>query len=188
MDTTLTRRRFTVRKYERMIEAGLRGEDDRVALIDGDILTMTPISPQHAARVKRLNALLMASPLTERFIVSVHDPISLPSTESRLQPDGTLLVPPLSRYDERHPGVRDVPLVIEVADTSGPDDRAKQTPIYARAGISEVWLIDLPSQTVERYRSPSPAGYTDVARFGRPQTITPAAPAGLTIVVDQMLG
>lgn len=188
MDTIAVRRRFTVHEYERMIETGILAEDDRVELIEGEILTMAPIGPRHATCVRRLNALLNASPGKDRFIVSVQDPISLPSAGSEPQPDIALLVPPLSRYTERHAGAEDVLLIIEVADTSAADDRAKKLPVYARAGISEVWLVDLPTQAIERHRSPSPAGYADVARFGRTHVIVPAALPELAISTDQILG
>jgi Uma2 family endonuclease len=170
-----------------MIETGILAEDDRVELIEGEILTMAPIGPRHAACVNRLVALLSGVPARERFALSVQNPISLPSAASEPQPDIALLVPPLSRYDERHPGAQDVLLTVEVADTSAVDDRMNKLPVYARAGISEVWLVDLSNRTIERYRSPSPAGYMDVARFGRTQTISPAALPEIAIIVDQIL-
>ena len=188
MDTIATRRRFTVREYERMIEAGILAEDDRVELIEGDILTMAPIGPRHAACVRRLNALLMASPVKDQFVVSIQDPISLPGAASEPQPDIALLVPPLSRYTERHAGAGDVLLLIEVADTSAADDRSRKLPLYALAGISEVWLIDLANLAVECYRSPSSAGYADVRRFGQNDTITPQALPQLAIRADQIIG
>jgi len=171
-----------------MIEAGILAQDDRVELIDGDILTMAPIGPRHAACVRRLNALLMSTSVKDQFVVSIQDPISLPSAESEPQPDIALLVPPLSRYTERHAGARDVLLIIEVADTSAADDRTRNLPVYARADIIEVWLVDLSNQVIERSRFPSSAGYADVARFGKVDTITPEALPQLAIRVDQIIG
>jgi Uma2 family endonuclease len=170
-----------------MVQAGILTEDDRVELIDGDILTMAPIGPRHAACVRRLNALLMASPVKDQFVVSVQDPISLPSAASEPQPDIALLAPPLSRYTDRHAEAREVLLLIEVADTSAADDRAKKLPVYARAGISEVWLVDLPNRVIERYRSPSPEGYADVAKVGKTATMMPNAVPGLEIPADQII-
>jgi Uma2 family endonuclease len=187
MDSLAARRRFTVGEYERMVQAGILTEDDRVELIDGDILTMAPIGPRHAACVRRLNALLMASPVKDQFVVSVQDPISLPSAASEPQPDIALLAPPLSRYTDRHAEARDVLLLIEVADPSAADDRAKKLPVYARAGISEVWLVDLPNRGIERYRSPSPEGYADVATVGKTATMMPNAVPGLEIPADRIL-
>jgi len=188
MDSIATRRRFTVREYERMIEAGILAEDDRVELIEGEILTMAPIGPRHAACVNRLVALLSRAHGGERFVLSVQNPVSLPLAQSEPQPDITLLVPPLSRYADRHPEAQDVLLAIEVAETSAADDRTKKVAVYARAGISEVWLTDLPNRTIECYRSPSPAGYADVTRFGRKHTIIPAAFPDLAIAADQIIG
>jgi Uma2 family endonuclease len=149
---------------------------------------MAPIGPRHAACVRRLNALLLASPVKDQFVVSIQDPISLPSAVSEPQPDIALLVPPLSRYTERHAGAGDVLLLIEVADTSAVDDRSRKLALCARADISEIWLIDLANLAIECYRSPASAGYADVRRFEKNDTITPQALPQLAIGADQIIG
>ena len=133
-------------------------------------------------------AMTVTVPVGWKVVVSIQDPISLPSAVSEPQLDIALLVPPLSRYTERHAGAGDVLLLIGVADTSAADYRSRKLPLYARAGISEVWLIDLANLAIECYRSPSSTGYADVRRFGKNDTVTPQALPQLAIRPDQIIG
>jgi Uma2 family endonuclease len=158
----LPRRLFTVDEYERMGEAGILGEDDRVELIEGEILEMVPIGSGHAAGVNRLTQLFSRA-LGDRAIVSVQNPVRL-SDLSAPQPDLALLRPREDFYASNHPRPEDVLLLVEVVETSLAYDRAKLR-VYAAAGISEVWLVNLPDGSLERYRRPGAAGFaeTDVA-------------------------
>lgn len=106
MPIQLLKRRFTVEEYRQMAQAGILGEDDRVELIEGEIVEMTPIGSRHAACVKRLNHLLTQQ-VRERALVSVQDPIRL-SAHSEPQPDLALLVPRPDFYARRHPGAAEV--------------------------------------------------------------------------------
>src|SRR5438552_12280642 len=151
------RRRFTVEEYHRMAEAGILSEDDRVELIEGEIVQMSPIGPRHSACVDRLNA-LFTSRLRRRAIVRVQNPIVL-SRWTEPQPDLTLLRPRADFYAERHPGPADVLLAVEVAETSGVYDRGTKLALYARARIPEVWLVDVRGdrrRLVRGQRLPSP--------------------------------
>src|SRR2546426_2118990 len=141
MSITLEKRRFTVDEYHRMAEAGIFSEDESVELLEGEIVEMTPISSRHAACVNKLTRLFTRE-LGERVVVSVQNPVALTET-SEPQPDLALLRPRADFYAAGHPGPEDVLLMVEVADTSATSDRAVKVPLYARAGIEEVWLIDL---------------------------------------------
>lgn len=183
--TTVTRRRFTVADFHRMAEAGIFTEDDRVELIDGEVLEMTPIGPRHAATVKRLVELLTTS-LSGSAIVSVQDPIQL-ADDTEPQPDLAVLRRRADYYAEAHPTTADVLLVIEVADTSLGYDRSEKLPRYARAGILEVWLVDLSGNRIEQHTNPHGDQYGSKQTFGRGQTVI-AQTVSLALPVDDILG
>lgn len=132
MTVQVQRRRFTVDQYHQMAEAGVLTEADRVELIAGELLEMSPIGRRHAACVNRLTR-LFTSLLGESAIISVQNPIAL-SVHSEPQPDMALLRPRADFYASGHPGPEDVWLVVEVAETSPEYDRQIKMPEYASAG------------------------------------------------------
>ena len=186
MSVGVRTRRFSVAEYRRMVHAGILKEDDRVELIEGEIVEMVPIGPRHAVCVDRLSQALQRR-LADRAIVRTQGPVSL-GPYSEPQPDLALFRPPLARYAESHPGPDDLFLVIEVAESSVEEDRARKMPMYARAGVREAWLVDLPAQAVEAYRTPTPNGYASVRKFGRGQALTPEAFPDLRLPVDDIIG
>jgi len=186
MAVELLRRRFTVEEYQRMGRAGIFSEDDRVELIEGEIVEMTPIGSRHAACVKRLNS-LFSSRLGERAIVSVQDPLNI-GARSEPQPDLMLLEPRLDFYAHAHPEPKDVLLIVEVADTSLDYDRKIKIPLYAQASIPEVWLVDLNTSTVELHLDPSPQGYKQVRSVRQGESLAPQAVPGLVLAVADILG
>ncbi len=185
MAVQLTRRCFTVAEYDRMVQAGILQEDDRVELIEGEIVEMAPIGSRHAASVARLTALFYS--VREEAIVWVQNPIRL-GERSEPQPDLALLHPRPDFYAQNHPGPEHILLVVEVADTSAEIDREVKLPLYAQAGIPEAWLVDLMGEGVEVYRNPSPRGYQVVQRLGRGQHLSPQALPDLELAVDDILG
>jgi hypothetical protein len=149
-----------------MAEAGILTENDRVELIDGEIVEMVPIGHNHAGGVNRFNRLFSLC-FADAAIVSVQNPVRL-GEYSEPEPDLALLRPRADFYASAHPTPADVLLLVEIADTSLDFDRGVKAPLYARAGIPEVWLVDLGGETVAVYREPSPEGYraTRVLRAG----------------------
>jgi Uma2 family endonuclease len=186
MTVQLQRHLFTVAEYHRMAEAGVFGEDDRIELLEGEIVEMTPIGGRHAACVKRLNHLLSRQ-VGERALVSVQDPIRLGGL-SESQPDLALLKPRSGFYAEAHPGAEDVLLVIEVAESSADSDRAVKVPLYARAGIPEVWLVDLTGVRIEVYRGPMPQGYQEFQTVRSGQRLSPHTLPDVELAVEAVLG
>ena len=182
----LTRRRFTVDEYYRMAEAGILREDDRVELLDGEIVEMTPIGPGHAGQVNCLTR-IFTSRLGDRAIVSVQNPVIL-GTHWEPEPDFVLLRPRLDDYRTAHPRPADVLLVVEVADTSLARDRKIKLPAYAAAGVPEVWILNLREERIEVYRDPAADGYRDVRRWGRGTRLAPRAFSDLELSVDEVLG
>lgn len=172
MDVRLTRRLFTVDEYYQMARAGILTEDDRVELLEGEIVQMTPIGSRHAACVDRLTE-LFSRHIAERAIVRVQSPVRL-SERSEPQPDLTLLRRRSDFYAGHHPGPEDVLLLVEVAETSAEPDRGIKLPLYARAGISEVWLVDLGAGAIEVYRRPSREGYQETFTVRRGDPVSPA--------------
>ncbi|MBD2040813.1 Uma2 family endonuclease [Microcoleus sp. FACHB-672] len=186
MSVQLLRRQFTVEEYHRMAEAGILTEDERVELIDGMIVHILPISPRHAACVKRFIR-LFSQRLGDNSIVSVHNPVEL-SNQSEPQPDIALLQPRSDFYEAGHPQPKDIFLIVEVADTTVESDRQVKIPLYAGSGISEVWLVDINEQLIEIYRQPTAAGYQDIQKCRRGQRIAPQAFPEIQLAVDEVLG
>lgn len=187
MATEVTRRRFTVDEYHRMGEAGILDEDERVELIDGEIVEMTPIGNPHAAEVDRLTY-VFSPKLGGLVIVRVQSPISLSLKDSEPQPDVTLLRPRSDFYSKARPEPRDVLLVVEVMDTSVERDRRIKLPLYARAGIYEVWLVDLKTARVEVYRHPALEGYRDTQILERADSLTVEAFPDVSFTGTELLG
>jgi len=182
-----SRRRFTIDEYHRMGEAEILADDPRIELIAGTIVVREPTGARHAGTVDRL-ADLFISRIERRAVVRIQNPLAFPDEMSELQPDITLLRPRADFYGSAHPGAADVLLLIEVADATLRLDRRVKIPLYARAGICEVWLLDLTTERVEVFRAPSPGRYSDVTRPGRGASLAPLAFPELSLVVDDLLG
>lgn len=181
-----TRHRFTVVDYHKMAEAGILGEDDRVELIEGEIVDMTPIGRRHLACVDRL-AELLGEGLRRKVIVRVQGSIRL-SELSEPQPDLALLRRRSDFYAAAEAGPQDVLLIIEVADTSFLHDRDVKVPLYAQAAIPEVWLVDLNGDSIAVHRDPGPDGYHTVFVVRGKDRLSPQAFPELVLTADQMLG
>jgi len=150
---------LTVGDYHEMARTGVLREDDRVELIEGELVVMSPVSSRHAGCVKKL-AHRVIQIARRRAIIGVHDPVRLGGM-SEPEPDITVLLFRDDFYRGRHPEPRDVALLVEVADTSLSDDRRVKLPLYARHGIPEVWIVDLTRNRIEVHRVPGPDGYAD---------------------------
>ena len=179
------KRHFNVHEYHRMAEVGILSEADHVELIEGEIVKMSPIGSRHAACVARLNRLLQRLVGLD-VIVRVQDPIRLDGY-SEPEPDVALVKPRDDFYSREHPGPGDVLLLIEVADTSVERDLEAKLPLYARAGIPEAWLVNLPAETIEVHSRPDSDGYRETVRAKRGETVTSQTIPGLGLVVDDIL-
>lgn len=186
MPLQLLRRKFTVKQYHQMVEAGILTKDDRVELIRGEIVEMTPINRRHSAHVNRLNELFILR-LAQLVTVGVQNPVELNNT-SEPQPDISLLRRKADFYESGHPQPQDILLLIEVADTTVESDRQIKIPLYSENNIIEVWLIDINQQCIKVYREPSPNGYQNVQRFMRGQSLFIFAFPEIIIGVDEVLG
>lgn len=180
------RRRFTVAEYQRMAEVGILSEDDRVELLDGEIVQMAAIGPGHAACVKRL-AWIFGERFRDVALLSVQDPIHL-NEYAEPEPDVALLRPQPDFYASGHPRAADVFLVVEVSDTTVDYDRRRKIPLYARHAIREGWQVDVNLGVVRVFRGPSPSGYRASRLARRGDTVRPVAFPDRPVAVVEILG
>jgi Uma2 family endonuclease len=182
----LALRRFTVEEYDRMAEAGVFHEDDRVELVHGQVVQMTPIGPGHAGCVGALDRLLTQR-VGDAALVWVQNPLLL-GRHDEPQPDLLLLQTRPDGYRKAHPTPTDVLLVIEVADTSLRYERETKLRLYAAAGIPEAWLVALPLDRIEVCTEPGPDGYRRVRELGRGERLRPVMLPSVEIGADEVLG
>jgi len=173
IEVEIPRRRFTVDEYHRMAEVGIFHPDERVELIEGEIVQMSPIGPRHAGCVINANRLFITR-LGERAVVSPQNPVVI-QPRSEPQPDLLLLRPRAVSYSREHPTPEDVLLAVEVADTTVRFDRLVKARLYARAGLAEFWLFLTTESVVEIYQAPGPDGYSSVTQFEAGQTLSALA-------------
>ena len=162
---------LSVDDFHKLGEIGVLRDDDRVELIEGVLIDMSPIGSGHASLVNRFTNRLAAA-LSGRAIVSTRNPVILDAS-SEVQPDVALLRHRDDFYANAHPTPSDVLLVIEVADTSLPFDRNVKIPLYARHGIPEVWLVTLRQRRIEVFRRPTGTGYGETLRPAVTEALTP---------------
>lgn len=187
MAVGLHRRRFTLEEYRRMGETGILDEGERVELIEGEVVEMSPIGPRHGSVVARIVSLLVTR-LGDRAIVWPQNSLVLRAQASQLQPDVALLLPRADYYRSANPEPRDVLLAIEVMDSSGDHDRRVKLPLYARAGLAELWLVDLTADSVETLRDPAGGQYRDRRVASRGAAVAPLAFPDLSLAVTVLLG
>jgi Uma2 family endonuclease len=178
------RRLFTIDEYMRMGEVGILGEDERVELIRGEILTMSPIGPRHAAFVDRFTRLLVTA-LGERAWVRVQGPVRLFS-DTMPEPDLAILRP--RDYRETHPTPEDVRLVIEVAETSLAYDRVRKAALYAEAGIPEYWVADAGGEAIEVHHDPDGQHYRKSTRLTGRASVSPLAFPDIAVRLPDIFG
>jgi Uma2 family endonuclease len=153
METEVPKKLFTVDEYSRMAEAGILGPNDRVELINGEIIQMSPVGIRHIACVNRATALLVTT-FAGRGVISVQNPIEL-DIHNEPQPDLTVMKHRPDFYATKRLTASDTLLVIEVADTTRWLEMNVKVPIYAAKGISEVWIEDLQHDRILVYRDPA---------------------------------
>jgi Uma2 family endonuclease len=186
MSVQFQKRYFNVDEYYRMAEVGLLSPDDRVELIEGEIVEMSPIGCTHAGTVDRSSDFLKRK-LSDAVQVRVQNPIRL-NDFSEPQPDIALLRPREDFYTKAHPTASDVLIVIEVSDTSVNYDRNVKLPLYARARIPEAWLMVLPKEAIEIHSQPKNGKYQKVQRLKRGKTLVSPTIPTFSCKVEDLLG
>jgi len=166
-------RRLTVDEYMQMAQAGIIDEDERVELLDGVIVRMSPINPPHAYVVSTI-AHVFDRLVPEGAAVRTQCPVQL-SRYSLPEPDIAIVQGPLRAYARRHPEPGEIFLIIEVADSSLRKDRMLKLPLYATAGIPETWIVDLVHKQFLVHRKPVAGSYTDITVHQAGEVIAPLA-------------
>jgi Uma2 family endonuclease len=186
MSQALAKRAFTVSEYNRMAEVGILKETDRVELIDGEIIQMSPIGSRHAACVNRLNTILHQR-AEQKLIISVQNPL-LVDDYSEPEPELALLRQRADFYEHEHPHSADVLLIIEVADSTLDFDRNIKLPIYARNAIPVTLLVNLQDEVIEVHADPVGLAYRSVKTFGRGESFSLPTVAEFAFQVNDILG
>jgi Uma2 family endonuclease len=181
-----TKKLFTVDEYYRMADAGILTPQDRVELIDGEIIEMSPIGNRHLGCVNGANAAFSAA-FRGKAVVSVRNPLRL-NNYTEPEPDVVLLKPRQDAYRRKRPVAEDALLVLEVADTTLVYDRTVKVPRYAAAGIPEVWIEDLENDVILVFRDPEGNSYKSILRLKRDASVSVQAFPVVIFKVDELLG
>ena len=156
---------FSVESYHKLTEFGVLKPTDKVELIEGKIIPMSPIRSPHASCVRRLGTILRKI-FADKAIISEQNPITL-GTHSEPEPDIAVLRFDEANYEEAHPTEKDVLIAIEVSHTTQKYDRETKMPLFAQYGIPESWIVDLKAKTIEVYSQPKNGEYQDKQTFKR---------------------
>jgi Uma2 family endonuclease len=175
---------FTVSEYYRMADAGILRPDARVELLEGEIIDMSPIGAFHGDLVDRLAEIFMMGS-RNRWRVRTQNPLRL-SDNSEPQPD-LMLIKRLERtYAKRPPYPEDVYLLVEVSDTTLASDIARKIPLYGRAGIPEVWIVDLNDALIEVFREPHFDGYASRTTLRKGDAASPLSLPDVSVDVESV--
>ena len=146
-------RRFTLDEYQHLIELGIFDEDERLELLDGLLVEMSPINPRHAVCVDKLSRLVNHL-LYNKAWIRVQSPITIEGRASQPQPDVVVALLQPEVYEERHVKAEEIFLLVEVADSSLHSDQTDKLELYASARIPEYWIVNLIANQLEVYQEP----------------------------------
>ncbi|MDQ3701276.1 MAG: Uma2 family endonuclease, partial [Chloroflexota bacterium] len=183
--SALAPHRFTAAEYYRMVEAGILGEDDRVELLGGQIVDMSPINPPHAATVDR-SVRVFTRAVGDRALIRNQNPLDLGEYDAP-EPDLALVQPRADEYAEAHPTAAAVLLLVEVADSSLVYDRHVKLPLYAAAGVREAWILNLQERRLEVSQEPREDGYAVTRVYRASERLAPLVFPELDIAVADLL-
>lgn len=170
MAVELIRRKIKVVDYHRMFESGILTKEDKVELIKGEIIEMSPSGSLHAAIIDRISNFMMLA-LGNQIIVRSQSPVQI-SDLSMPEPDISVLKPSQDFYAQAHPLPEDIFLLIEVADSSYRYDKEIKLPVYAKAGISEYWIVNIEKKEIEAHREPHNEIYSKIDIIQLDQSLT----------------
>jgi Uma2 family endonuclease len=185
MPIELPKRRFTADEYQRMAQTGILSDDDRVELMDGEVVALTPIGPRHNASVNRAARAMFAA-VGDSAIVQVQGSVRLDAFHEP-EPDIVLLRPREDFYSSQLPGPADILLVVEIAEASFEYDRDIKAGAYAASRIPEYWLVDLRDNSLTCHTDPAANGYHTLQIRHRGESVTPRSLPHCTLPVDAFL-
>jgi Uma2 family endonuclease len=186
MQTEVTKKLFTVDEYYQMAAAGIIGPEERVELINGEVIQMSPIGDQHAGCVNTANKLLVRA-LGDDVVVSVQNPLQL-DNYTEPEPDVVVLKPRPDNYRGKKARAEDVLWVIEVSDNTLRYDRTVKVDKYAAAAVPEVWVENLATDELLVFREPLGSTYAVCLTLKRSDSISPLAFPNCTFNVQDLIG
>jgi Uma2 family endonuclease len=178
-------RAITVSEFQQMWETGILKPDERIELIDGDLVMIPPMNAPHASIVARVTDVLQR--LRQRALIWAQLPL-VTSERSQPLPDVTLLRLRDDYYRERLPAPADHFAVIEISDTMLRYDRGVKLQMYAKTGIADYWIIDVNGRTIEICREPHDLGYGSRTMHVKGDSVAFAAFPDVVFTVDELLG
>ena len=178
-------RKFTVAEYYRMAEGGILGPEERVQLIEGEIIVMPPIGPLHAGSLDGSTSIFYRAQ-DDRFYIRTQNPLRL-DDGSEPEPDIALVRPRADRYTTAHPTPADTFAVIEVSNSTLEYDRNHKAQIYGRAGVAQTLVLNLPEDCIENFTEPGPQGYGRHTIHRRGDKIRLVALPDLELAVEDLL-
>jgi Uma2 family endonuclease len=185
LDVGIYPRRWTRDEYYRAWQAGIFGAEERLELLDGEILKRMTTQPPHATALSKTAQALMVV-----FGVGCYIRQQLPITlneQSEPEPDVLVVPGTPDDYATRHPGPSDARLLVEISDTTLRMDQGRKQRAYARASIPEYWIVNLPARRLQVYREPTAAGYQSVASYSVGESVAPLAAAQALVSVESLL-
>jgi Uma2 family endonuclease len=186
METTVKPHAITVVEFDRMVAAGVYGPDDRIELIDGQLIDVPPQGPPHIGTLMRFEHYFRAA-FGTRVHVRGQGPLMV-AVDSQPEPDIALVRWSDRFYTNVHPTIEETFAVVEIAYTSLQFDRGVKRRIYGAGGVPEYWIVDVEAGAIEVYREPHDLGYTSPTVFRRGQTVSFAAFPDVVFSVDELLG
>ena len=178
------RLRFSVDEYYKMIELGMLKDYEKAEIIDGELIQKMTIGDKHASVVNILNRFFIKN-VSDDVLVSVQNPLRISDYN---EPEPDIVLSDLTKYDgKRHPRPEEVVLVVEVSDATLKYDRDVKLPLYAEAGIAEVWIVNLKKNIVEIHQNPFSDIYQTVKIYKSGETIDLQNFPSLKLKVDEIL-
>jgi Uma2 family endonuclease len=182
----ITRHRINAEQFHKMAEVGMFMPGERVELIEGEIIDMAPIGSFHCGNVGWLTQ-GFTDAVHSNAIVWVQNALRL-SPIVEVYPDLALLKPRKDFYRHAHPGPDDTLLVVEVADSSAAFDRGVKAELYARHGIPEYWIVDIPARSIRFHRAPLEGRYTDITATETPGSTSVPGLAEVSVDLTHAFG
>jgi Uma2 family endonuclease len=182
----LAPRTYTVAEYNVMAKAGIFAPDERVELLDGQVIPMPPMGAAHRTAMRRIQA-RMHEVLGRRATIATQLPLVI-SERSEPEPDFAILRPRDDFYASGEPAVADVYAVVEVTDSSSTRDRVKKYQLYAQARIPEYWIVGLRDGSIDVFRESHDLGYAISASYVRGRTVSFAALPDAAFAVEDLIG
>jgi Uma2 family endonuclease len=174
------RARISADRYQKMVATGVLTKYDRIELIDGDMLNMSPIGLSHSAVTARLNKLFVLS-VGDAAIVSPGGSVRL-GEYSVPQPDLMLLKPREDFYAGQIPTAADLLLLVEISDSSPAFDQGIKRALYSRHGVAEYWVVDIPGKRIHVYREPTGDGYVQALECAVTDSVAPRALPAVQVI------